>query len=139
LDNRVLANPHAWNYLDMAVAGAVQAYENRHGFSATQVYSAALRGFAARLNTNQIAALQQDPNVAYVEPDGIMHAIAQTLPWGINRIDADISDTGIDVTHTDLNVVKHVTFVFGSNTDCYGHGTHVSGTVAARDNTLAVV
>ncbi len=158
LDNRVLANPHAWNYLDMAVAGAVQAYENRHGFSATQVYSAALRGFAARLNTNQIAALQQDPNVAYVEPDGIMHAIAQTLPWGINKIDADISstkagngsgaisnvrayiiDTGIDVTHTDLNVVKHVTFVFGSNTDCYGHGTHVSGTVAARDNTLAVV
>jgi aqualysin 1 len=158
VDNRVLANPYAWSYLDLGVAGAVQAYENSYAFRSTHVYSAALRGFAAHLNANQIAALEQDPNVEYVEADGTMQAIAQTLPWGINKIDADISstkagngsgaitnvrayiiDTGIDVTHTDLNVVNHVNFAGGPNYDCNGHGTHVSGTVAARDNTVAVV
>ena len=85
------------------------------------------------------------------------YARAQTLPWGINRIDADVSstdagngsgavsnfnayiiDSGI-YRHTDLNVVGHVNFAGGKNTDCNGHGTHVAGTVAAKDNTSYVV
>ena len=48
-------------------------------------------------------------------------------------------DTGI-YRHTDLYRVKHVNFVGdGRNTDCHGHGTHVAGTVAAKDNTSDVV
>jgi subtilisin family serine protease len=35
--------------------------------------------------------------------------------------------------------VGHVNFAGGKNTDCNGHGTHVAGTVAARDNTSDVV
>ncbi|HJQ29257.1 MAG TPA: S8 family peptidase, partial [Rubrobacter sp.] len=96
--------------------------------------------------------------VAYVERDGTMKAEAQTLPWGIDRIDADTSlalagngsgtvsnvnayiiDTGIDDTHADLNVVGQVNFAGGPNRDCNGHGTHVSGTVAAEDDTTDVV
>jgi subtilisin family serine protease len=35
--------------------------------------------------------------------------------------------------------VGHVNFAGGNNTDRNGHGTHVAGTVAARDNTSHVV
>jgi len=157
-DDRARANPAAWGYLDLGVAGAVQTIEASYGFRADHVYSAGLRGFAARLTARQIDALENEPMVAYVEADGTMNANAQTLPWGINRIDADSSstlagngsgavsnvnayiiDTGIDTAHADLNVVKHVNFAGGSNKDCHGHGTHVAGTVAAKDNTINVV
>jgi subtilisin family serine protease len=157
-DERAQANPPAWGYQGRAVLGAVQVLENAHGFRAEYVYGAALRGFAARLTARQIADLESDPMVAYVEPDGEMRAIAQTLPWGIDRVDADISstlagngsgaitnvrafiiDTGVDTAHADLNVVAHVNFASGPNRDCHGHGTHVAGTVAARDNTIDVV
>jgi subtilisin family serine protease len=87
-----------------------------------------------------------------------MSAVAQTLPWGIDKIDADVSstragdgsgavanvnvyviDTGVDTTHPDLNVVGHVAFAGGPNRDCHGHGTHVAGTIAARDDANDVV
>jgi subtilisin family serine protease len=157
-DDRAHADPVAWGYVDRRVGGAVQSLERRHGFRSEHVYSAALRGFSARLTARQIAALEDDPMVSYVELDGSMGIVAQTLPWGIDRIDADISstlagngsgavanvngyiiDTGIDTSHADLNVVGHVKFASGPNSDCNGHGTHVAGTVAASDNNLDVV
>jgi aqualysin 1 len=156
-DERAAANPDAWGYLNRGVAGAVQALERRDGFRAEHVFSAALRGFSARLTARQIAVLQDDSNVAYIEADGEMHAINQVLPWGIDRVDADLSstkagdgagavsnvnvyviDTGIG-THQDLNKVRHVNFAGGKNDDCHGHGTHVAGTASARDNTADVV
>jgi subtilisin family serine protease len=156
-DARAAANPVAWDYLNRGVAGAVQALEARSGFQAEHVYSAALRGFSARLTARQIAALEDDANVAYIEPDGEMHVVAQTLPWGIDKIDADTSstlagngtgaisnvnvyiiDTGIG-THRDLNRINHVNFAGGRNDDCHGHGTHVAGTASASDNAVDVV
>ena len=156
-DARGAADPDAWGYLNRGVAGAVQALEARQGFRAEHVYSAALRGFSAQLTARQIADLEDDPSVAYIEPDGEMHAIAQILPWGIDKIEADLSstqagngsgaitnvnvyiiDTGI-FTHADLNRGAHVNFAGGKNDDCHGHGTHVAGTVSARDNTSDVV
>jgi aqualysin 1 len=122
------------------------------------VYRNALKGFSAAIPNSRVAEVRADDQVDYVERDGTMKTVAQTLPWGINRIDADTSstlagngsggitnvnayviDTGIDATHPDLNVVGHVNFAGGKNTDCNGHGTHVSGTVAARDNLTDVV
>jgi subtilisin family serine protease len=153
--------PIAWNYLDRNVLGAVQALEGIVGFQADHVYSAALRGFAARLTAQQADLLRQHRWVAYIEPDGRMQMKAQQLPWGINQIDADVSstqagdgqgaitnvivyiiDTGIDSGHSDLNVVAHVKllpFPDFLNTDCHGHGTHVAGIASAQDNDLDVV
>lgn len=90
-DARSRANQAAWDYLDRAVVGTVQALERQYGFRADYVYSAAVRGFAARLTSGQVDALRRDPLVGYIEPDTPMQSLEQTLPWGIDRIDADVS------------------------------------------------
>lgn len=83
----------------------------------------------------------------------------QSIPWGISKtratesytlagngstavsgVRAYVIDTGVDTKNADLNRPGHVNFVGdGKNTDCNGHGTHVAGTIAAYDNTAAVV
>jgi hypothetical protein len=134
-----------------------RAHAQRHGAEILFTYQHSIQGYAARLHEGRLNKVRADEQVAYVEPDKTTYAQAQTLPWGINRIDADASSTDagngsgavsnvnayiIDsgmYRHTDLNVVGHVNFAGGKNTDCNGHGTHVAGTVAARDNTSYVV
>ena len=129
-----------------------------HGARIGFVYQHALKGYSAVIPKARLAALRADDRVAYVESDGIVTATAQTLPWGIDKIDADVSttragdgagavanvnvyvlDTGVDTKHTDLRVVRHVNFAGGPNRDCHGHGTHVAGTIAAKDNATDVV
>ena len=74
----------------------------------------------------------------------------QVIPTGIARIggpitgpvDVDVAviDTGIDPSHPDLNVIDGINFAKGHGfSDGNGHGTHVSGTIAARDNAIGVV
>jgi subtilisin family serine protease len=145
-------------YHDRAVIGAAMFLERQFGFRSSVFLSRAVRGFAAELNAQQIDRLRRHPLVKSVEADVVIRLNAQTLPWGIDRTDADVSstqagngsgdvsgvnvyiiDTGIDATHPDLNVVEHVTFAGAPNADCHGHGTHVAGIAAARDNASHVV
>ncbi|MDX6412218.1 MAG: hypothetical protein QOE91_1734 [Gaiellaceae bacterium] len=130
----------------------------RYGASVEHVWSSALHGYSAVIPNDRVGALRADENVAYVELDGIATATAQTLPWGVDKIDADTSstkagngsgavtnvdayviDTGIDTSHPDLNVVEFRQYANGPPRDCNGHGTHVAGTIGARDDSGGVV
>jgi subtilisin family serine protease len=133
--------------------------EQRQDVEVGSVYSSALEGFSAEIPEKDLAAVRANPQVAYIERDRQVHVVAQTVPWGVERIGADesstvagnnsgrvsgvkayIIDTGIDVRHPDLNVGHHVNFARDrKNFDCNGHGTHVAGTVAAADNGRDVV
>jgi subtilisin family serine protease len=118
-------------------------------------YTHAIKGFAVKVQNDKVLEMikKNNPSISYIEPDYEVQTFVQTLPTGINRIDAErstartvdvdiaIIDTGIDLTHLDLNVYKDVTFVIGTITgnDDNGHGTHVAGTAAAKDNSIGVV
>lgn len=59
---------------------------------------------------------------------------------GIVSADVAVLDTGIDLTHPDLNVYRNVSFVTGAVTgnDDNGHGTHVAGTIGAKGSIYGV-
>jgi subtilisin len=138
---------------------AVAAEQARsRAFAIGHVYRAALKGYSAVMSAADAQALRTDPRVASVTPDQPVQLDAQSLPTGIDRVDGELSstasgngsgsidvdvaviDTGIDPTHPDLNVVGGINCSTGNSyNDGNGHGTHVAGTVAARDNDAGVV
>ncbi|WP_266077226.1 S8 family peptidase [Haladaptatus caseinilyticus] len=118
-----------------------------------------------RVAKKAISGLQSNPNVRYVEENGTMHALAETEPWGVDRIDADVAhangetgagadiailDTGIDSDHPDLqaNLGAGKAFVSckGGPSKCRydwdddnDHGTHCAGIADAVDNSQGVI
>jgi len=117
---------------------------------------------AAELPASAVSRLMGNPRVRYVEPDQVRYAVAQTLPWGVDHIDADLAwsttrganvnlailDTGGDYDHPDLAYAGGVNFAGkrkdGSTSprdwdDGNGHGTWTSGIAAAVDNHIGVV
>jgi subtilisin len=133
------------------------------GAEILNIYEHALDGYVMKTSENMsdalVSELRQDPRVAFVEPDQRVHAFGQNVPVGVDRVDGDVSptasgdgsgavdadiailDTGIDLTHPDLNVYHEKTFVpsTSSGDDDNGHGTHVAGVAAAKDNAIGVV
>jgi subtilisin len=134
-------------------------HTQRQGASVDHVYRYALHGYSAHMSAAAAARVAADSRVAAVVQDRTVSASAQIVPPGIDRVDADVSgaaagngsgavdvdiaiiDTGIDPKHRDLNVVGGVNCIPGglSYNDLYGHGTHVAGIAAAKDNRIGVV
>lgn len=147
--------------------GAVAAeHASAHAAGVSHVYGTAIKGYAAVIPAERIAAIEADDRVAYVAEDAPVSIAAkpvsrppQSVPTGIDRIDADLSatsaidgtdqrvdvdvaviDTGIDTSHTDLNVAGGKNCATGkSYKDGNGHGTHVAGTIGALDDAYGVV
>lgn len=142
-------------------------------FGGVKIKDLDLIGAKAVYLPNQAAAtaLASQAAVLRIDDDVVVEALAkggiagkptptqppEVLPWGINRIDADlvwgittadpirvaIVDTGIDLTHPDLIVnIKggyNAIDPAKSANDDNGHGTHVAGSAAAIDNTIGVI
>ncbi|MCC7248717.1 MAG: S8 family peptidase [Lysobacter sp.] len=128
----------------------------RHRARVKKSFEHALRGFVAVADDESLAKLLADPNVAYVEEDGIvtLSATQTGATWGIDRIDqrnlplsgsytydttaagvhAYIVDTGVLTGHTQFtgrmgNGFRAIADDGRGTSDCNGHGTHVAGTV----------
>jgi subtilisin family serine protease len=140
------------------VESVAAEHARRAGADVFHTYTRALKGYAARLSPAGLARVRADSRVLLVSQDRAVSIAAQSLPTGINRIEGDSSstqsgngsgsvnvpvaviDTGIDLDHPDLNVVGGKNCSTGrSYDDGNGHGTHVAGTIGARDNGIGVV
>ena len=126
---------------------------NSLGAGVLYMYSQAIKGFAAELSLSQVSALRQNPNVLTVEKDRVL-AITETqsdATWGLDRINqaalpldgvysyqasgsdvtAYIIDTGVQASHPEFGGRVQAGYGEYAQTDCYGHGTHVAGTVGS--------
>lgn len=154
------ANPLAiGTFIVTAASGKLDDVLAAHTISPTRIYRSALQGFDAKLTARQLAALRADNRVVSVSRPQTVTGFAQTIPPVITRLGADaapawagtgrassaelpavaVVDSGVEL-HPDLNVVEQVNCSSElSATDLGGHGTGVSGVLAARDNTSGIV
>ncbi|MBW8766547.1 MAG: protease inhibitor I9 family protein [Geodermatophilales bacterium] len=156
------APPHRTAVIVQLADGSDPAAESRQAAGSdgqvSHVFASAFHGFAAELLDPAIAALQRNPNVTAIEPDGVV-SVTDTqpgAPWGLDRIDqqalplsgsynfpagpgagvtAYILDTGV-APAADLDQRRSgydvITPSGDGSGDCNGHGTHVAGTVAGN-------
>lgn len=160
-DSRV-RDKYGFGNLRPEVMGHIQRLEKAYGLKAQHGFSKVLKGFSAHLTAAQLARLKADPQVLRIELDAKVKATAQSVPWGIAGTGATaatairagdgldnsaplgsvrvfVLDTGISA-HPDLNVVERLNYVGdGIDYDCNGHGTHVAGTIGAKDDAGFVV
>jgi len=138
------------------VPAAAGDLAKQYGGSVGRRYDGAVHGFTANLTESAAKRLAANPAVASVEQDRqVRVADTQTNPpsWGLDRVDqqalplngaytypttastvhAYIIDTGVRISHTDFGGRASYGYDFVDNDanadDCFGHGTHVAGTV----------
>lgn len=90
-------------------------------------------------NTSSLATSLSNPN----NITSTNRTLLSGSDGGKNMADVDIAvlDTGISLNHPDLNVYRNVSFVNGTLTgdDDQGHGSHVAGIAAAKDNDIGIL
>lgn len=135
------------------VSTAADRLTRAHGGQLSYVYEHALKGFAVKLSAAAAAALSRNPQVEYVEEDGVCTLVGTqyNAPWGLDRIDQRdgldgifnytytgynikiyIIDTGVRTTHQEFGGRASVGYdAFGGDgQDGNGHGTAVASLAA---------
>ncbi|KAJ3416220.1 serine protease [Chytridiales sp. JEL 0842] len=144
--------------IDGAAYPEIEAF---NAFSFVHKYNSVsgFKGYAAAISPSIAESLKALPEVAFVEQDSvatIYGSQAEGAPWGLRRlsapslplptaytyndaagegVDAYIIDTGVLISHPDLEGRAKVGISFssdGNDVDGNGHGSHVAGTVAGK-------
>lgn len=143
-----LALAHAHNLIEKA--GGKVKVSMRHNLAV-----------AAELTQKDMKRLEKNPNIEFIEVDQPRRFMAQTVPYGINMVQANlvddsvasaaaggkkicVIDSGLDLPHEDMGT--RFGTINGTNNSGTGnwydeggpHGTHVAGTIAALNNGLGV-
>ncbi|EST39453.1 hypothetical protein N566_01895, partial [Streptomycetaceae bacterium MP113-05] len=128
------------------------------GAAVERTYSTAFKGFSVHADEAGARRLAALPSVAYVEQNGVERGDDGQVggPWGLDRIDqrdlplndwfqypshgeevhAYVVDSGVSVSSSVFGGRASNGWDFVEDDavaqDCYGHGTHVAGTVGSR-------
>jgi subtilisin family serine protease len=135
------------------------AFASRNNTTLKHVYSHSIKGFTINMScTAAEKSFGKDANIMSMTPDSIVSiskrkpggggggGTGQQVSYGTARVGGPVDgtghtawviDTGVDLNHPDLNVdaSRGFTAIRNSMDDENGHGTHVSGTIGALDNT----
>ena len=141
----------------LAASARAEDVARGHGIRPQFVYSRVFNGFAAKIPPQAHAGLSRNPHVERIERDAAVIStgnIQEGATWGLDRIDQRgstldgryafdhtgagvtvyIVDSGIRFGHEEFEgrAVPGLDVFGGDGSDCFGHGTHVAGTVGSR-------
>ena len=122
-----------------------------------------INAISADIPESTIHKIKKNPKIRYIEDDIYVHITKkaqlppQLIDWGVYRVNAPaawnnttgsgvkiaIIDTGINRKHPDLTVSGGINLIGSLHNkkwnDDNGHGTHVAGIIAARNNSIGVL
>lgn len=123
-----------------------------------------LNSFVVTLPENALNGLRHNPNIISIEEDAPRYAYGETVPYGIDKVQARqiwdkdgnltvdvgavtgadrtvcIIDSGLYTEHDDFVGVNILGgYPSNWNSDTCGHGSHVAGTITANQNGVGVV
>lgn len=136
----------------------IAAYEQKYEIHIASDHVYHNRYIVTPDNEEKMTELLNDSSVVLVSNNDMYKVAAQTIDWGIQKMNVPsaweniapstgdsvvvaLIDTGVQFTHPDLTTVflpGGYDFVNDDNdpTDDHGHGTAMAGAIAANDNTI---